>query len=113
MTLPATVTTELASLEAQVKAASPLDQASWQTVRAMQLNADQLLSDVEAAQYSLIGQLDTWVASTQPEPIIVGVVQVYNSAVDEASITQLRGIIGRVASNLNQLGVAPVQFKPR
>ena len=113
MTLPVAITTELNSLEAQVTAAQPLNKASWQTIRALQLNGDKLVQDVELAQYSLVGQLDTWIAPTQPEPIIVGVVKVCNSAIDEASITQLRGITGRVAANLNQLGIAPPMLKPR
>ena len=35
--------------------------------------------------------------------MIQGVVNAYNSANDESSLAELRGIVGRVTSNLDQL----------
>jgi hypothetical protein len=107
MTIPSNISAAMASLQAQVAAAGELSQASWPTIRALQLNAQALLQAVEAAQYSLAGNLDTWAAPTDPEPIISGVIGLYNNALDEASIALMRAVIGRVADNLDQLGPAP------
>jgi len=104
MTVPAIITTALASLEAQVKAATPLDAASPPTILALQLNAQALTRQLEGAQYTAAGQLDTWTdTSAAPEMMIQGAINAFNSANDEAAITELRGIVGRVTSNLDQL----------
>ena len=103
MTIPTSITTALTSLQTQVAAAAPLNAASRPTITALQLNAEALLKQVDAAQYSLAGALDTWTPSIDPADITTGVVGLLNSAVDERDIVQMRGIIGRAVSNLNQL----------
>jgi hypothetical protein len=104
MTIAPAITTALTSLENQVTAASPLAQASAPTILALQLNAQALTGQIEQAQYDAAGQLDTWTDTSQaPEMMIQGVVNAYNSANDESSLAELRGIVGRVTSNLDQL----------
>ena len=103
MTIPSSITTALTSLEAQVLAATPLNKASSPTILALQLNSQALTDQIETAQYTLAGQIDTWVAPADPEGMISGALQIYNSAVDEASISELRGVLGRVTANLDQL----------
>ena len=110
--IPQTITDELTSLQAQVAAASPLSTANRATVTALQLNAGSLVTDVEAAQHSLAGALDTYTAEVDPVDIIQGVLGVYQNALDEANITYMRGLTGRVASNLDQLGPIPRPLPP-
>jgi hypothetical protein len=106
MAIPQTIITEFTDIQAQINAAIPLTSASQATVTALQLNADQLVSDCEQAQGTLVGQLDTyvWTPGDDPAIITVAVQGLNQSATDEANIVLLRGLAGRMASNLNQLG---------
>jgi hypothetical protein len=105
--IPQAITDALASLETQAAAASPLQKASRATITALQLNAANLVTAVEAAQHSLAGELDTYAAKIDPVDIIQGVLSVFGSALDESNIAYLRGLTGRVASNLDQYGPRP------
>jgi hypothetical protein len=103
MTIPANITTELASLQAQVAAAAPLKAASRATIKALQLNAAQLVSDVQTALVAPGNLLDTWVAPADPSSIIAGVNSLVVTAVDQGNLSLMRGVIGRATSNLDQL----------
>jgi hypothetical protein len=102
MTISAQITTELQSLQAQVAAASPLTNANFAAVKAMQLNAGQLVSDVQASLVTS-SPLDTWVAPTDPQSMIAGFAGVVGAGVDQSKLSLMRGVVGRVASNLGQL----------
>lgn len=103
MTVPAAITSELAALQAQVAAAAPLTSASAATVLALQLNAAQLVTDVDAALAGAAGQLDTWIAPADPDQIVAGVTALVDSVEDQSSLADTRGLVGRVAANLEQL----------
>src|SRR5262245_5498911 len=118
MSIPASVTNALAALQAQVSAALPLETASRPTIQAIQLNAASLVSQVDtalanAATLSKSGTLgvtatiDTWVAPVAPEDIITGVTSMLTSVIDQWKLAVMRGLVGRVASNLDQLGPIP------
>ena len=102
MSIPAKITTELQSLQAQVAAASPLTNANFATVKAMQLNAGQLVADVQAALVTST-PLDNWVAPGDAQSIIAGFVAVVGAGTDQKTLSLMRGVVGRVASNLGQL----------
>ena len=61
--------------------ASPLTNANFATVKAMQLNAGQLVSDVQASLVTS-SPLDTWVAPTDPQSMIAGFADVVGAGVD-------------------------------
>ncbi len=114
MTIPNNVTTELASLEAQVTAATPLKNASFATIKAMQLNAANLVADIQTAltTTTLIPnivlmtdsvQLDTWTAPLDPAGIVAGINLSVVAAENQNTLSLMRGVVGRVASNLDQL----------
>lgn len=103
MSIPATITTALASLQAQVLAAQPLANASSATVKAMQLNAGNLVNDVQSALTAPNNLLDTWSAPSDPASIVAGINNLVSAATDQSNLALMRGIVGRVASNLNQL----------
>jgi hypothetical protein len=114
MTIPANITTELASLQAQVKAATPLNNAPFATIKAMQLNAGNLVDDVQFAltTITLIPNivfttnsilLDTWAPPSDPVGMVAGFNTVVIAGNDQKDLSLMRGVVGRVASNLDQL----------
>ena len=103
MSIPANITTELTSLQAQVAAAAPLANATHATKVALQLNAGQLVADVQSALVAPSNLLDTWIAPTDPVVIISGVLGLLTASQDQNNLSLMRGVTGRAASNLDQL----------
>ncbi|WP_024517078.1 hypothetical protein [Bradyrhizobium sp. Tv2a-2] len=103
MSIPSNIINELTSLQKQVVAAKPLQQASRATIVALQLNAAQLVSDIETALTAPNNLLDTWSASIDPGAIVSGLLSVVSTAQDQSTLSFMRGVTGRAASNLNQL----------
>ena len=102
MTISASITTALTNLEAQVAAAQPLANASQATRTALKLNAGALVASIQAALVAP-SLLDTWAPSTDPAVIVAGVNSVVTAAQDENTLSLMRGVVGRAASNLDQL----------
>ncbi|WP_439398724.1 hypothetical protein ACRQ5Q_15185 [Bradyrhizobium sp. PMVTL-01] len=102
MTISSKISDALASLQSQVGAANPLNKASSATIAALKLNAAQLVDDV---QTELVAKslLDTWVAPSDAQSITSGFLDVLTAAEDQSTLSYLRGVTGRVASNLDQL----------
>ena len=103
MTIPTTITSELAVLQAQVTAASPLSSASSPTLTAIKLNAEQLVSDINSALATAAGALDTWTSPTDPNAIVSGVLGLLSNAEDQAKLSNMAGFVGRSNKNLDQL----------
>lgn len=103
MSIPSNVTAELANLQAQVAANTPLANAPRATITAMQLNAAQLVSDIDAAIISSAGALDTWTAPVDPVAIACGIQGLLENAQDESNLALMGGVVGRATSNLYQL----------
>jgi hypothetical protein len=103
MSIPTTITSLLADLQAEVAAATPLTSASQQTLVAIQLNAEQLLDEIATALPAAAGQLDTFVAPAQPQAIATGILGLLESAQDQANLANWQGYFGRAAINLDQL----------
>ena len=102
MTISASITTALTSLQAQVAAAQPLANASQATRTALKLNAGALVASIQAALVAP-SLLDTWTPTTDPAVIVAGVNSVVTAAQDENTLSLMRGVVGRAASNLDQL----------
>lgn len=102
MSIPSNITTELTDLEAQVQAASPLASASYATVKAMQLNAGNLVNDIQTA-LTATNVLDTWAAPIDPISIIAGFQTVATAGDDQSNLALMRGVVGRATANLEQL----------
>lgn len=114
MAIPDNITVALTSLEAQVTASAPLEDANHATVTALQLNAGNLVKSIQTALTttklvpnivfttdSLL--LDEWVAPVDPQSIIDGVLTVLNAAQNQQKLSLMRGVVGRATSNLDQL----------
>ena len=102
MAISPTITREFTSLQAQVTAASPLANASHATVVALQLNAGTLVSTIQSA-LTTDTLLDTWTAPVDPGAIVTGFLGVVSDGSDQQKLSLMRGVSGRVASNLDQL----------
>lgn len=117
MTISTTITVALASLEAQVLAAEPLANASHATITALQLNAGNLVTNIQTAitigrtaptlvgttALTTTGLLDAWIPPIDAATIITGVLSVLSAAKDQSKLSLMRGVVGRATSNLNQL----------
>lgn len=102
MSIPSNIVTELAELQAQVQAATPLGNASYATIKAMQLNAGNLVNDIATA-LAETSTLDTWSAPTDAPSIISGFDGIVTANDDQSNLALQGGIVGRVSLNLDQL----------
>lgn len=102
MTISAKILSEIANLQAQVAAAAPVANAPFTTIKAMQLNAINLVSDVQSALVAP-SILDGWLAPPDPASIVAGFNIEVVAADDESNLSLMRGVVGRVVSNLDQL----------
>jgi hypothetical protein len=102
MSIPANITSELAYLQTQVAAAAPLNNAPFATVKAIQLNAGNLVGDIESALTST-SKLDTWAAPVDPISMVNGFDGLVAAAEDQSKLSLMRGLVGRATSNLDQL----------
>lgn len=102
MTITASIATALKSLASQVTAAKPIAGASQATRTALKLNAASLVASIQSA-LTATSILDTYVAPTDPDLIVAGIAQLSTAADDQSALSLMRGVTGRVASNLDQL----------
>jgi hypothetical protein len=100
--IPTNITDELTSLQAQVDAALPLNNAPFATIKALQLNAGNLVADMQTALVAS-SVLDTWVAPTDAISMVNGFNVAVTAGIDQGNLSLMRGLVGRVASNLDQL----------
>lgn len=116
MPIPSSILIELADLQAGVTAATPLISASDVTIEALQLNAEQLVSDVQTTLVAVSvvtgtnqvsttdgSILDGWTAPVDPISMVSGLLTVDDAATDQSSLSLMRGVVGRVSINLNQI----------
>lgn len=103
MSVPQKILGEVQFLSNQINSSQPLTSQPKSLVTAMQLNAANLVKDIDAAQGDAIGQLDTWVQPGDPFALISSLQGLGISATDQLSIFDTRSFVGRLASNLDQL----------
>jgi hypothetical protein len=102
MAISEKVSSELLALQAQVLESAPLLEAPFSTVKAIQLNAANLVVDVQAELVSPT-LLDTWAPLLDPVSLINGYLTVVTAGDDQNALSLMRGIVGRASSNLDQL----------
>jgi hypothetical protein len=103
MAIGAALQSEIAALNAAFSAASPIPQAPRASITALQINAATFVSQVDSALAGAAGALDTFAAPTAPEAMAAGVVGLLTASQNQTDLANLRGLAGRVASNLDQL----------
>lgn len=102
MSIPSNISSELLGLQTQLAAASPLNSASFAVVKALQLNAANLVGDIDTALVAS-SLLDTWLPPPDPISIVAGFWTVVTAATDQDTLSLMRGIVGRSSANLDQL----------
>ena len=102
MSISVDIVTELTVLEAQVAAAVPLSAQPFSAITAMQLNAQNLVNDIQAA-IDAPNLLDTWTAPIDGASIVSGFLDVVTVSIDQQNLAMMRGVVGRASKNLDQL----------
>jgi hypothetical protein len=97
--IPANVITKLKAWQAQTAAAAPLASAPFATLKAIQLNGQQLETDTTSALYAAVGNLDSWVAPAATPSAIAGFQAIVSSAIDQWRLDDMLNVISR--ANLN------------
>jgi hypothetical protein len=69
----------------------------------LQINAASLVSDVDAALAGAAGALDAFAAPSDPVAIASGLSGLLTASQNQTDLADLRGLAGRVASNLSQV----------
>ena len=103
MAIPTVLQAEIIALNTAFLAASPLEQAPRAAITALQINAAQLVTDINTALAGASGALDTFSASTDPAVTAVGFAGLLTASQNQSDLSDLRGLIGRVASNMDQV----------
>ena len=96
MAIPATIQAEIAAITAAFQAATPLKQAPRAAVTALQINAAQIVADVDSALAGAAGALDTFAAPLMPADIAAGVSALLTASQNQTDLADLRGLAGRV-----------------
>lgn len=102
MTIPASILGDLEALNTAYVAAAPLANATPQTIQLLALQADAVVADLDAAVGPAAGGLDAFVAPVMPAPLANAVLAVLDESTTQCALTDIRGVIGRLASNLAQ-----------
>lgn len=104
MTIPVAVTTQLAALQAAFVAASPIDTAATRSqILGLQFQATQLVAALDVALPAAAGALNTFVAPAMPHDMAAGVLGLLAATQDQIVLADLRGVMGRALSNLEQV----------
>jgi hypothetical protein len=103
MSVPPKIIAGVVALQAQIKAAGPLESAPYATVQAIHLNAETLETNTTLALYGAAGQLDTWIAPKDQIGIIAGFQTAVGSARDEWRLLDMLAVISRAVLNLDLL----------
>lgn len=104
MTIPAAVATQLTALQAAFTAASPIDTtATRPQILGLQFRAVQLVNSLDAAIPAAAGALDTFTAPAMPQDMAAGVLGLLAATQAQVVLADMRGVIGRALSNLEQV----------
>ena len=105
MPIPAQITTDLNNLSTAFNAATPVATAGKVVVIGLQQQADALVSEIDASENLLNAAIDGFVEPTNLPSVAAAVVNHLQNVVDQSNLAEMRGLVGRVASNLNQVVV--------
>jgi hypothetical protein len=100
MSVTPAIAAEVAALNTTIAAAQPLAGASQLTVTTLALQAAQLVVDTQSALLVNAGALDTGISDVMAPAIVADFQAIVTSAGTQLSLADLRGLAGRVASNL-------------
>lgn len=100
MTVSAQITAEVAALNSAFLAIGTIETASTGSVTALANQAEQLVNDVETDLVGVQPLLDTFMPPVMPPALVQQVLDAETVAETQLSLADLRGVSGRIASNL-------------
>lgn len=101
--IPASITGAISALATSITAAAPLAAAPRTVLGAIQTEAGSLVASVDAAVLGAAGALDGPDPLGMPAVIVSELTALAVAAVDQSDLSTIRGYVGRVATNLNQV----------
>ena len=102
MAIPASIQAQIAALSTAFNAATPLAGAPRASVKALQVNAGALVAAVDSALLSAAGALDTFAPASDVSATVDELAALLVAAQNQSDLAALRGVVGRIASNLDQ-----------
>jgi hypothetical protein len=103
MAIPSALQAQIAALNVAFTAASPVEQSPRAAITALQINAATLVPAVDSALAGAAGALDTFTAPALATDMATGLVGLLTASQNQTDLADLRGLAGRVASNLDQV----------
>jgi hypothetical protein len=103
MAIPQSIIGQLQFLQNQYNQAQPLLAQPRSIIVALQLNAANLVAALDTAETNAVGQLDSWTQPGDPFALISSLQALLTAAQDQTALFNIRSLIGRVTSNLDQL----------
>ena len=102
--IPSSITTGVSSLNAALAAMGSYLSASVTIRRALLQQAATLATAIDTAEKTAAGALDTFQGSIMPGDTVNGLLGLLTSAQDEQTLSDLRGVIGRMVLNIEITG---------
>jgi hypothetical protein len=102
MTVPANIAADLTGLQAAYNAAAPLTLAPATTIAGLALQAESAANDIDAAVLLNAGALDNFSPPAMAPAIATAVVALLTAAQTQSALTDVRGVVGRIATTLAQ-----------
>jgi hypothetical protein len=103
MSIPQKILDDLTALQKQLAASQPIEAAPRAQVVAIELNAEQLETDVTMALTLGANGLGTWIAPRAQPDIIAGVQKEIAAAADQWHLLDMLEVISRAVLNLDLL----------
>src|SRR6185437_906501 len=100
MTVPASMAAEVSALNAAFVAIGSIETATQGSVTALANQAAQLVNDVEADLTGVQPLLDTFMPPLMAPALTQQLLDAQTDAQTQLSLADLRGVSGRIASNL-------------
>ena len=102
--IPAAITQGVSNLNASIAALGPYLSAQTAVRRALYQQAATLASSVDSALAGATGSLDSFSGLPTPQETAAGLLGIETSAQDQTSLSDLRGVIGRMVINIQIAG---------
>jgi hypothetical protein len=102
--IPSSVATGVSNLNASLAAMGSYLSASVTIRRALLQQAATLATAIDTAEKTAAGALDTFAGSKMPGDTVNGLLALLTSAQDEQTLSDLRGVIGRMVLNIEITG---------
>lgn len=101
--IPTAISNALNALSTNFGIADPLNSAGKAAVTSLQSQAENLVSAIDASNTSMSPSIDGFVQPANIASLPGALLGLQQSVIDQSNLSQMRGFIGRVVYNLNQV----------